>query len=69
MKKTCTLIALTLFCLSTFAQNTWEQITPIGDLPSARHGHSMVTIDSLVYLFGGTDDSKNLTSNLKDILL
>ena len=60
MKKTFTLIALTLFCFTTFAQNTWQQITPTGDLPAERQGHSMVTIDTLVYLFGGMNSSKSL---------
>jgi len=58
MKKLFTLIALTLFCFSTFAQNIWQQTTPTGDIPTARYGHSMVTINGIVYLYGGMDNSK-----------
>ena len=69
MKKKITLttfvVALFILCQHTLlAQDTWEQITPTGDIPSAREGHSMVTIDSLVYLFGGRDDSKSILNNL-----
>jgi N-acetylneuraminic acid mutarotase len=63
-----TKIAITLIMLFAFltnqnhikAQNTWQQITPTGDIPTARQGHSMVSIDSLVYLFGGQDGSKSI---------
>lgn len=64
MKKTFTFFAFTLFFLSTFAQNTWQQITPTGDIPAERQGHSMVTIDNLVYLFGGMNSSKSILNNL-----
>ncbi|MDD3741665.1 MAG: kelch repeat-containing protein [Bacteroidales bacterium] len=58
MKKKFTSIVLILLYFTNFAQNTWEQITPTGDIPTARQGHSMVTIDSLIYLFGGADNNK-----------
>lgn len=60
MKKTI-LILLSTLILSAFtakSQNTWEQITPTGDIPGSRQGHSMVTIDDKIYLFGGMDGSK-----------
>ena len=49
------LMALSQYLLP--AQNTWQQIFPTGDNPSAREGHSMVTIDGLVHLFGGKDNN------------
>ncbi len=62
---TTVLVALFILCQYTlFAQDTWEQITPTGDIPSAREGHSMVTIDSLVYLFGGQDNSKSIFNHI-----
>ncbi len=60
-----TKIKLSVICVITLfltqkaiAQDTWQQITPTGDIPSARHGHSMLTIDGIIYLFGGIDNSK-----------
>ncbi len=33
--------------------NVWTEITPSGDLPSARSGHRMVIWKSFIILFGG----------------
>jgi N-acetylneuraminic acid mutarotase len=57
------LLVYVLIVLSTIkvsAQDTWQQIAPTGDIPTSREGHSMITIDSLVYLFGGKNESKFL---------
>jgi len=63
------LVALLALCYDTLvAQNTWQQITPTGDIPAARQGHSMVVIDSLVYMFGGKDESKFLMITNKDLI-
>ena len=40
----------------TTGSNTWAAQSPAAK-PSARHGHSMATIDGVVHLFGGTDGS------------
>ncbi len=63
------LVALLTLCHYTLvAQNTWQQITPTGDIPTARQGHSMVVIDSLVYMFGGQDESKFLMITNEDLI-
>ncbi len=54
------LVALFSMQYSIVAQNTWEKIFPSGDIPTARQGHSMITIDNLIYLYGGNDDSRAL---------
>ena len=57
----CTLI---LSAITASSQNTWEQITPTGDIPGFRQGHSMVTIDDKIYLFGGMDGSKSFFNDI-----
>ena len=37
---------------------TWVELTPTGDKPSARRGHAMVAIGNLLFLFGGARGSK-----------
>ena len=37
--------------------NEWEQVEQSGDIPSARYGHSVVTVDGKDYLYGGKDNS------------
>ncbi|HNQ67230.1 MAG TPA: kelch repeat-containing protein [Bacteroidales bacterium] len=68
--KTKITLAIILLFLITFnqfkliAQNIWQQITPTGDLPAERQGHSMVTIDTLVYMFGGMNNSKPIFNHV-----
>ena len=31
----------------------WEQVHPKGQVPQARHGHSMSTLRNLLIIFGG----------------
>lgn len=66
MNKILKLISTFLFLglFSAKAQDTWQMINPTGDIPSAREGHSMVPIDSLVYLFGGQDGNKSVFNQL-----
>lgn len=39
--------------------DSWERVTPLGSVPSARSGHSMVVINDKVYLYGGETVSEN----------
>jgi N-acetylneuraminic acid mutarotase len=52
----------TLAITRTTASNTWTDLKPVGDLPPARTGHSMVydSASGRVILFGGFGDLDNL---------
>jgi len=49
-----TIFLCLLLSLSFVFAGGWEQITPNGDIPAARYGHSVVQIGDAYYLFGGT---------------
>jgi N-acetylneuraminic acid mutarotase len=37
----------------------WREVTPKGEGPTPREGHSMLEYDGALYLFGGTDSVSN----------
>lgn len=58
MKAFC--IAMILVAIAGLAAygDGWQALTPNGDAPSARYGHSLVNIDGVCYLFGGQGPSQ-----------
>lgn len=42
----------------------WERVTPKGEAPSPRHGHTMTPLGPLLLVFGGHDDSNTLLNDL-----
>ncbi len=56
--------AILLMPNTATAQNSWQQITPTGDIPPARHGHTMVLIGNRVFLFGGKTTVKSSLDTL-----
>ncbi len=42
----------------------WMAATPKGEIPSARSGHTMVCIGTMIYLFGGKSESGELLNDL-----
>lgn len=55
--------AVLIFCLCVLIQSLSGQDT---DRPAPRWGHSMVTLDSVIYIFGGTDDQPGSSKRMNN---
>ena len=50
------LTGVILFNQPIFADD-WQEITPTGETPDSRHGHSMTKFGNYAYVFGGIDQA------------